>query len=285
MRLLPTITWVGASTVVGLSIAWRQGFEVGYNTVSVSLVFLGGVLCHGLLSHSANDYIDWASGTDRLSPGLFSGGSRVVPQGHLAVRSLYGGMAVGFIGGAIVTIILLCRLGTPALTAGLLGATAAIIYSLPPFMLSYRPLVGEWLAAAPALSACSWLVCLAASNGLAVPQKEFSLIVCSAIAFVAHLMYHHLSDIEADLAATPRKLTTPAYAALKGRDPRIIPAAYWLVLLVLSYYYAHAMFIALAALCLCALQLVKLTDLKNLAYSDKVLFVLTGLFIVLEAVL
>lgn len=284
MRLYPTFTWVGASLTVGVSIAARHSGWQNINYRPVLLVACGGVICHGLLSHSLNDYVDWISGTDQYSPGLFSGGSRVVPDGYLHLHHLKRGASVGLVAGSGIMAMLTLSAGRAALFGGGLASLAAVCYSMPPIMLAYRPLLGEWLCALPALSACAWLASQAATGGLTLPLHEWQLIFSSSLAFVAHLMFHHLSDIESDIAATPQKLTTPAYVSYNLQwDPRIIPMFYWAIIVVisLSAKMRHLAFSSLLFIIVTAC--VDITERKLLAKVDKLIFSFTAIAIILEA--
>lgn len=284
LRIFPTFAWVGSSTVVGFSIAARQIQWSNLDFGAFLLVVVSGVVCHGLLSHSANDLVDWSSGTDQTSPGLFSGGSRVVADGYLTVENLSAGIYTAALGGCILMIVLFTRLGSSAFIAGVIGISAAAFYSLPPLRLSYRPFLGEWFAACLALVTCAWVTTLAASRGLAAPHREWALIIATATTLISHLMFHHLSDIEADLKARPRKLTTPAFAVLRGRDPRMVAVIYWAGTAGLCLVNG---LVLLGSACLVAAASAKsanLSDKKNLARMDKLLLAFLTVFIFVEAI-
>lgn len=284
MRLFPTLTWVGLTTFVGVSIAAKQSSWLLVDYWSVILVFCSGIMCHGLLAHSANDYVDWTTGTDYRSPGLFSGGSRVIPEGYLALDSMWNGMGIAAVLCIVLMILLYLRIGSQALIGGVLAAFGAIFYSLPPLMLSYRPVVAEWFAVVPSLVACGWLAYVSASDGQPLKPGGWLLILMTALVLVGHLMFHHLSDIEADLAATPRKLTTPALFSSLTWDPRYIPAIYF-TLVVAMCLFTGMYLLGLACTLATALSMsVNLSTRKLLAELDKVLLLFLSLAVIIEVV-
>ena len=283
MRFFPTLSWVGVTTFVGVSIAAKQGSWASLDFWAVSLVLTSGIVCHGLLAHSANDYVDWSTGTDNNSPGLFSGGSRVIPEGYLALDSMWNGMGVATGLCLVLMALLYLRIGSPALLGGVVASSAAIYYSLPPLMLAYHPVVGEWLAVVPALLACAWLANVAALPGQTLTSSDWLLIFVTALSVMGHLMFHHLSDIEADLAATPRKLTTPAYFSQHGWNPRFVPAIYWGMVIILCtfanmYWLGVACTVAsVVALC------IKLSNRRALARMDQFLLFFIVAAIIIQA--
>lgn len=176
------------------------------------LAALGAILLQGFTAHAFNDWQDWQSGTDRLSPGRLSGGSRVIPRGLATPREVLttGGLGLG--AAALLAAFLAKGSGPLPLLLLVLGAWSAWAYSLPPLRLAYRPLLGEWMAAFPAIAAVGpgvQGVLTGRVTGLVWPASVLHGLFC-----LAWLMQHHLADVAADLAARPRKLTTPAWLAL-----------------------------------------------------------------------
>lgn len=284
MRLFPTLAWVGASTFVGLAIsANKAGWErVDYTTFA--LVVLGSIICHGLVSHCANDLMDWASGTDKASPGLFSGGSRVIPEGHLAPVEVERGLLVGIAAGVLVATLLFARLGEKALVAALVGFLAATSYSTPPLRLSYRPLAGEWIAVMPGLVACSIIAAEASYPAVDLSLSDLVLILASAVALVAHLMLHHVSDVDADLSAFPRKLTTPAFLFYRyALNPRLVAVSYWLLAMILCAWQGYYLLLMAMLIAIIRTMSVNVDDKKRLATVDKMLLSLLAVAIVSEA--
>ncbi|WP_231634297.1 hypothetical protein [Salinicoccus sp. YB14-2] len=56
--------------------------ELNNGTILIlcAILLLGSFLTHGLLTHIVNDLADFKSGTDDYSPGVLSGGSRVIQE-------------------------------------------------------------------------------------------------------------------------------------------------------------------------------------------------------------
>lgn len=286
IRLFPTLSWVGSAAFVGLAIAASQAGWQRLDYMSVLLVVLGGVICHGIVSHSTNDLVDWASGTDIVSPGLFSGGSRVIPKGHLTPAEVKLALLAGLVTGTIVMLLLFLRLGFGALLAACVGLFAAISYSAPPLRLSYRPLLGEWLAALPGLLACSLLAAQAGYHRVDVDLNEWVLIVSSAITLIAHLMFHHVSDVEADLLAFPRKLTTPAFLVCKhSLNPLLVAVGYWVLTIGLSAWQGYYILLTGSLTAIMGALTVSREDKQQLARRDKMLLLILVVAIAIEALM
>jgi hypothetical protein len=73
-RPIPVLSFTGNLMFINIAFAYN------YRGIQWNLLPLvaGGVLINGFLSHSLNDIYDWESGTDRLSKGILSGGSKVI---------------------------------------------------------------------------------------------------------------------------------------------------------------------------------------------------------------
>ncbi len=221
VRWIPVASWIGGSIAIGLGAALgRLGRamakeQTGVSGWDVALIVLAGVLLQGLAAHAFNDREDWRSGTDPASPGRLSGGSKAVPRGLLGPGQLAWTGLAAVAAGALPALHFTWRTGPGALILWLIAAWAAGSYSLPPLRLSYRPLLGEWLAAWPAVVAATAGTFYLLTGGLLGP-----VVVAGAVHglfCLAWLMQHHLADIPADLAANPVKLTTPAWLYRRGR--------------------------------------------------------------------
>lgn len=217
VRWVPVVSWIGGSIAIGFGAALgRLGLaaekERSWATrcgLDVVLIILAGVLLQGLAAHAFNDREDWHSGTDRASTGRLSGGSRAVPRGLLGLHHLTWIGVVAVSVAALIALYFTSRHKPGALVLWLIAVWSAVTYSLPPFRLAYRPLLGEWLAAWPAIVA-------GAAGTFYLLTRRFAWPAAIAGALhglfcLAWLMQHHLADIHADLAADPVKLTTPAW--------------------------------------------------------------------------
>ncbi|MGI6603804.1 MAG: prenyltransferase [Firmicutes bacterium] len=196
------------------------------------LLTLAVLALHGVTSHALNDWIDWLSGTDKLSPGLLSGGSRIIPRGLASTRDLIFVGIAALILTLILSFWLVVRRGTGVLLPFAVGFWSVLAYSLPPLRLAYRPILGEWLAAFPALLACIlgafWILTGHLGQDIWLAALIYGFL---ALAWFAE---HHLADISADLAAQPQKLTTAAWVnLLYGRAAtRYVPSLYALLALL-----------------------------------------------------
>jgi 1,4-dihydroxy-2-naphthoate octaprenyltransferase len=201
VRVVPVLLWSFSALTLGTALAgsapdgWRYAGAVAL-----------GVLIQGLLAHSVNEIEDWRSGTDRHpSPRVISGGSKVMVSGLLGERALWWTFAGALAATVGLGLVLVADRGVVVLPFGLLGVAGAIVYTLPPIRAAYRPVAGELLAFA----------CLAACvGGAAVLQDggDAAVVALAAVAVAGYavgmLMMHHYLDREADMAASPPKVTT-----------------------------------------------------------------------------
>ncbi|MGE5577035.1 MAG: prenyltransferase [Syntrophothermus sp.] len=208
LRWLPVLSWSVSAFVVGIGFAVDVVGLGRINWLHVLLILGAGVLFQGFTAHAFNDWEDWRSGTDRLSPGILSGGTKVIPRGVFTVQTLiwigtatlFMGLGIGFyfvmVGGPLVWLFIAT------------GVWAAVGYTMPPLRLAYRPFLGEWAAAWPAMVACTVGAFYILTRALTWPALLAGAI--QATFCVGWLMQHHLPDIEADLRASPAKITTVA---------------------------------------------------------------------------
>jgi 1,4-dihydroxy-2-naphthoate octaprenyltransferase len=227
-RFLPVLSWSAGATAVGLAsavgaVGWRPTFVLDGFLIGASTALLQGFVAHGL-----NDLEDWRSGTDLLSPGLLSGGSRVIPRSLLSLRQIAKAALGAAILGLVAASTLYVRHGPEVIGVAAVGFWAAVAYSRPPLRLAYRPFAGELLAGFPAVVAiiAGTHAVLAGPPGAGV----WAAATLQALISVAWVMQHHLPDVPADLRAKPPKLTTPAWLALRRGQPaaRLVAVSYFL---------------------------------------------------------
>jgi 1,4-dihydroxy-2-naphthoate polyprenyltransferase len=126
---------IAPALLAGQALACADGARFDWIFFAIAHVF--GALDHVTIVF-ANDYADFAGDTLNQKPTVFSGGSRVLPEGKLAPRDLFRAaiacaalLALGSLGGVLIDRPLLPAFAAVALL--LLGA-----YSFPPLRLSYR---------------------------------------------------------------------------------------------------------------------------------------------------
>lgn len=265
-RLIPVLSWTGGAVAVGgaaavAAVGWRPGL-----LLDLALVAAGAAALQGLVAHGVNDLTDWRSGTDPLSPGLLSGGSRVIPRRLLSEGEVSGAVWLGLAVGLASAALLYVRHGPPVLLVALVGVWSTVSYTVLPLRLAYRPFVGELAAGWPAVVAiiAGTVAVLAGWPGPAV----WAAATVQATISVAWVMQHHLPDIAADLAASPVKLTTPAYFALRWGPAaaRLVPAGYHLAAALESAALAlflHPVFAASALLAVAGVREAWRTDVTS----------------------
>src|SRR5699024_10641263 len=88
----------------------------------------------------------------------------------------------------------------------LVGVWAAVSYSLPPLQLSYRPFIGVWLSMFPAVFfigiAGPWIILES------IPLWAYQNALINGLICMTWVMIHHIPDLEADRAASPKKETS-----------------------------------------------------------------------------
>ena len=175
-----------------------------------SILLIGAILIHGILTHTFNDLTDYKSGTDQYSPGLLSGGSRVLQTGTMSERML---IQIG----RSVSVFLLLITGmfaffgyTKFAILTLVGIWGAGSYSLKPFRFAYYPFVGEWFSLFPTMLllgiAAPWILLDQ------VPIWAWQNALINAIWCMAWVMVHHIPDRQADRKAEPLKRTSVVWA-------------------------------------------------------------------------
>lgn len=235
VRIVPVLSWSVSAIVIGAGIALRDLHTFGSVQSLQILIILGGaVVLQGIVAHSVNDRADWKSGTDRNSPGILSGGSKVIKKGYFTPTDLLVISIVG-ISMALVLGVALSRLSDHRVWIFIsIGLWAAISYTSPPLRLSYVPFLGEWLAAFPAM-----LTCTVGTYMILTKQMDsivFWAATVHALLCVAWLMQHHLSDLPADVEAQPIKRTTIVWVYQKWgiQNTIFVPATYYLLSVFVS---------------------------------------------------
>jgi 1,4-dihydroxy-2-naphthoate octaprenyltransferase len=226
LRVIPVLLWSFSAITLGTGLAAHGGTLHGwYYLGAVTL----GVLIQGVLAHTVNEIEDWRSGTDRHdSPRVISGGSKVLSAGLLTQKALTWLFVAALVATTVLGLALVAARGVVMLPFGLAGVIGAVLYTLPPVRVAYRPFAGEAVA-----FGCLWL-CV---TGAAVLQGgEVGLeTVLAAVAVAAYaigmLMMHHYLDHDADSSARPRKVTT---IVLLGLERGRLYAIGWCGLALLS---------------------------------------------------
>lgn len=222
MRPVPLTVWSVPTVGFGFLLQSRREPHDG---LALLVALLGAVVLQGVITHGLNDLYDWQSGTDQESLGIISGGSKVLVTGALNIAGIWRLIVLGLVCYALLAWGLAEYRGFSVLIWAACALIGSVLYSLPPWRLSYRPLLGEWGALFPAMA------CGVAMGALAA-NRHLGLWVLVGVAWyavfcVASVMQHHFSDIDADWKASPPKRTTPAFWRRGlGRTPQEPVAAY-----------------------------------------------------------
>jgi len=209
IRALPVLSWGISASLLGLGFAYAVSTRIHWLDYGLTLLLI--VLIHGVLSHAYNDREDWLSGTDQSSPGILSGGSKVINLGLYNLEELSWVGKSSLLAAMLVGSYLFWEVGPSILIILGIGFWSAIAYSCTPLRLSYHPFAGEWLCGFPAV-----LTCAAGTFWVLTASLQPMILIAGgihALLAIGLLMHHHLSDIPSDLGSKPPKVTTVALAA------------------------------------------------------------------------
>ncbi len=130
--------------VLGSALAYRDGgFSFGLFWVMV--VAMGAI---NIGTNLSNDYFDHLSGADErtLFPTQFSGGSRMIQEGHILPEAIFIAAMIFYAVAIILGLYLTFQSDWGLLVFGVLGVSLSFFYTAPPLKLGYRgwgePLVG-----------------------------------------------------------------------------------------------------------------------------------------------
>ena len=269
--LLRVVAVVSSSLATILSNALPLYFYTDLTFLSITnttlILFIGALIIHGLLTHSLNDVTDYRSGTDTYSPGILSGGSRVLQTGTLSLSNLrqIASWITVFLVLSLALFLYFDYKEFALLT--LIGLWGAISYSVKPFQLAYYPFVGEWLSLFPTMFclglAPAWILL---DN---IPLWAWQNASVNALFCMAWVMVHHIPDRDADRQAKPVKQTTVVWAEdIFGEKGTKLPSYlyFFLVACLLLWISLSRPFTVLGAglLLLYSLIQVKRMETKNL---------------------
>lgn len=231
IRVIPVSSWGISASLLGLGFAYEVNPNLRWSNYGLILLLI--VLIHGVLSHAYNDREDWLSGTDQTSPGILSGGSKVINNGLYNLEELNWAGKASILAALLVGSYLLWETGPFIIIIIGTGLWSAIAYSCAPLRLAYHPLAGEWLCGFPAVLACTagtfWVL-------TAAIQPLIVLAGCiHALLAMGLLMHHHLSDISSDLESSPQKLTTVALMATTyGMKKTVLVESFYFLLALIA---------------------------------------------------
>ncbi|HHY70156.1 MAG TPA: hypothetical protein GX519_00485 [Thermoanaerobacterales bacterium] len=131
-RAIPVLTFSGSLMLINVAFAWKYGTALWYHVLPL---VVGGFLINGFLGHSLNDINDWESGTDQVSRGILSGGSKVIKMGLLYKDALNIIAFLSLLAILLIGLYLYLLRGLLVLVALAIGIFTAWAYTCPPFRL------------------------------------------------------------------------------------------------------------------------------------------------------
>ena len=207
-RLIPVLLWSFTAVTLGTALAYHESGLLDWRWFLATLAI--ATLVQGFETHAVNEIYDWKSGTDRAEvPRALSGGSKVLNRGLLTIRELWAVFAVSSALVFLLTLYLVLARSWAVIVFVVPGYFFGLVYTMPPIRTAYRPFAGELLGGFLGV-----LLCVLGGyyiQTLALSPTALLASVAYASVCVAMLMMHHYLDVEADLAARPRKMTTIAF--------------------------------------------------------------------------
>lgn len=205
--------------VVGQALAIAGGAR--FDAFACVLVHLFGVFDH-LFIVFANDVADEDGDRKSSTHTIFSGGSRVLPDGLLDARSLVRAASLMALGMVVVSATAAFALDRDAMLVGCGAAIALLLaYSFAPARLSYRGFgeLAQGLGVGAVLPAIGWVAHAGSLEGLA-PEMLAPLVVLGIASNIATALPDAPADREVD------KLTWPVRVGVgKARRHVMLVAA------------------------------------------------------------
>ncbi|MGP4039045.1 prenyltransferase [Gracilibacillus sp. D59] len=209
---LVAVVFSSVATILSMLLPLIFYYQISWLTLlgTTSVLLVGAILIHGVLTHVLNDIADHQSGTDQYSPGILSGGSRVIQTNTMTVTMLkqLGTLMSVFL---ILTAFLFTVFGYLEFAIlTLVGIWGAVSYSLKPFQFAYIPFIGEWFSLFPTMLAIAialpWIMLES------IPDWAWQNALVNAVWCMAWVMFHHIPDRHADQKAKPMKRTSVVWA-------------------------------------------------------------------------
>ncbi len=200
IRILPVFVWAFTAVLVGTALAYLETGTFILRNFTLAMVI--ACLVQAYPTHAANEIVDWLSGTDFLG----HGGSKVIREGLLSVKDLKIILLASMSVVIVLAMIIVLTIDVRMLWFGIIGITASLSYSLPPFKLGYKPFVGEWIGGFTG-------VFMAVTGSYYIQSFTLSLLVvltgiAVGISDIAIMEMFHTVDYQADKSAVPQKRTT-----------------------------------------------------------------------------
>lgn len=234
------IVFSSVATIIStiLPLLFHYNLSISSIISTVFILLIGTLLIHGVLTHTFNDLTDYHSGTDQHSPGLLSGGSRVLQTGTMSVKMLSQiGISISILL-FLITVMFVFLGYTKLAILTLIGIWGAGSYSLKPFQFAYYPFVGEWLSLFPNMLllglAAPWILLEQ------IPIWAWQNALINAVWCMAWVMVHHIPDRHADRKAKPIKRTSVVWSEdIFGSQAAKLPALlYFIIVGILLFWVA-----------------------------------------------
>ncbi|GIM45908.1 1,4-dihydroxy-2-naphthoate octaprenyltransferase [Collibacillus ludicampi] len=230
VRFVPVLSWSLSAILLSLGFAIHDLH--GVSSVDWLLFFILVACCillQGLIAHSFHEITGWRSGTYIHSSGIPSGENIGTKQGMVSKERLF------YVGSLGIVAIFLLGWYLNRVTSSyiwlfiIVGVWAAMSYTCSPMRFAFYPLLGEWLAAFPAMVASSLGAYCVLTGGYSV--TVFCAGILHGLLCTSWLMQHHITDLSADLQESPPKNTTVAYVYKRFglEQVRYVPAVYFLI--------------------------------------------------------
>lgn len=213
-RILPVMVWAFTGSLVGTAVATLSSVDIKW--LPYLLILIISALVQGYPTHILNEIYDWKSGADSRELGSHkSGGSKVLQARLLSIGDLWVAFVISNVVLSGFALLWIRMIDLRSFLYFFVPAyLSAILYSLPPFRLAYRPFLGEWLGG---FSGIFFLI-LASYYAQTRNVNLFVILTACAVGliYIGIMMFFHYLDFERDMKAIPKKNTTVVHLGLAG---------------------------------------------------------------------
>ena len=212
-RLLPVLVWSFTGTLVGTSLAVLETDEIIW--IPFLLVLATSAMVQGYPTHILNEIFDWKSGADSRELGeKKSGGSKVLQAKLLSIKDLWIAFVVSNL--VLTGLVIMCVrvIDINAFFYFFIPAyLSAVLYSLPPFRLAYRPFLGEWLGGFAGM----FILVIGSYYAQTLTVNLFAILNAFGLGliYIGIMIFFHYLDFENDQLAKPPKNTTVVFLGLE----------------------------------------------------------------------
>lgn len=175
-RIRPTLAWSFCGILIGISLAINQvGFNLNWDLLMLMLI--GTVFIQGFIAHAVNDLAD--EQVDKITDIKGTGRFKILID-NLVTRNELSLFTISIILLTIyIALTIYKTLGLTIIYFYIIGLLAAILYSIEPFKLGWKPFA-EWIIVFPVLN-----ILVLATYYVATGSTEYTIYILLVTALFA----------------------------------------------------------------------------------------------------